>query len=233
MITFRCCRAGQGKAQRRSPRAARPVTSRSTRRRARLPSGSRSGSKTVTWAPVARGVRAARRSVSSTTLSPPGVRGIDGGHHARIEDVDLQMQPVAVDVVTIDDIEDPARGFRGAVRSDLCGGDDRAQKRGGLLKRRVVVAAARMGGVGGGEVRAEAIDVGDRGPVQAHRGGQIFSGQAGALVGVGRDAGSRCVRRDAPGSEIRPIVTGRSYTWERTFPVARDSSRARGKERPR
>jgi hypothetical protein len=48
----------------------------------------------------------------------------------------------------------------------------------------VIVAAADVDGVIRAEVRARAVDVGDRGPVQADRGGEILPGEAEALGAV-------------------------------------------------
>src|SRR6266480_2455914 len=46
----------------------------------------------------------------------------------------------------------------------------------------VIISAARVSGVHGREVGAKPVNVGDRGPVQAHGGGEILPGQARALT---------------------------------------------------
>jgi hypothetical protein len=54
-------------------------------------------------------------------LERPGrdVGAVHGGHYARIEDVHVQMDPVAVEVSTVGDIQDPGRGLLQTLMPDL------------------------------------------------------------------------------------------------------------------
>jgi Type I phosphodiesterase / nucleotide pyrophosphatase len=107
-------------------------------------------------------------------------------HEGRVEDVHVQMQPVAVQFVAVHDGQQRVRGGLRPGLADAAGRDDRVDERADLGQPLVVIAAAGMDRVAGQEVRSGAIHVGDGRPVHAYRRREVLTGQAEAPVAVPR-----------------------------------------------
>lgn len=139
----------------------------------------------MTCAPIAPGASAARSSESWPASAR--VWAVDRRHDGLVEDVDIQVEPDAIQLRRADDAG-PAQPFS-LPAADRVGCRNYAAEQAVCLSQvLIIVAAADMHGVRGPEVRAQAVNVGDSRPVQSHRGRQILAGQARAASGIARVA---------------------------------------------
>jgi hypothetical protein len=91
----------------------------SVRRRAWLPSGSRSGSKTVHLGADRTRSEDGKQFGQLGRAETAGAGAVHGRHHAWIKDVHIQVDPVAVQAGAPGDVEDLACGLLHALVPDL------------------------------------------------------------------------------------------------------------------
>ena len=163
--------------------SSRLATRADARTRASEPSGSRSGSNTHTCRPAIDPVRGRSSVVSCADVEAARVRRVDRRHHGGVEHVDVEVDPVAVQLGRADHASYPVDRLVGMGR-DLRGGDHVGDEGGDLGQVIVVVATADVDRVLRSEVRRQAVDRAHLRPMQTHGGREVLAGEgvAGRIV---------------------------------------------------
>lgn len=109
-----------------------------------------------------------------------GVRAVHSWHHAGIEYVDVDLQPVSGPRNRVNGCSNRHR----SARYGLAGRQDKTESPARLKGFFVLLPVAYVDGAVRREVRSLPIDVSDGGPVQSYSGGEVLAGHTGALVAV-------------------------------------------------
>lgn len=102
----------------------------------------------------------------------------------RVQDVNIEVQPVPVEVRCVDDVTHLLHGRLNPAGPYLAGGEHRSE---GLLRLEqvlVAIPATDVDHVGLSEVGAVPVQIGDRRPMPADGGGEVLTGEAAADVTV-------------------------------------------------
>jgi hypothetical protein len=177
------------------------------------------------------------------------VRAVDRGHDRGIEDVDVEVQPVAVELGPIELVEDELGRIHATLPDDRRRGDRQGDCLADLGEVLVVVAAPGVDHVGRVKVRADAVNVGDRRPVAPDGRSEILPGQrptnravagmaeVGVPVQVSEAEAARGAQRESGSDEQaalrrRPGEASSAYRPGRITPASRAPSSARRAKSP-